>query len=113
MAEPGDNTGDDFSVSMLADQHVRPSPPVAHRDHQLLGVPKGEHDATSFPVQGIDCLMAPGLAAHGPEQDSDQGGRDRRQQRTGRPPSQPLSEAGLLLSFQHSALIIRSCAAAS
>jgi hypothetical protein len=113
MAEPGDNAGDDFSVSMLADQHVRPRSPIAHRDHQLLGVPKGKHDVTSFPVQGIDRLMAPGLAAHGPEQDSDQGGRDRRQQRAGRPTDHPFSQAGLLLSFQHSALIIRSCAAAS
>jgi hypothetical protein len=108
MTEPGDNAGDDFSVSMLADQHVRPRPPVAHRDHQLLGVPKGEHDVTSFLVQGIDRLMAPGLAAHGPKQDSDQGGRDRRQQRTGRPTDHPFLQTTFPLNLQHSALVIFS-----
>lgn len=44
MTEPGDDAGDNFSVAMLTDQHMRPGSTVPERNHQLLGMPKGQND---------------------------------------------------------------------
>ena len=75
-----------FAVAMLADQHMGPRSAVPDRDHQLLGMPKGQNNVTAFTIQRIDCLMPASLAPHRLRDCLNQAGRHRRQQRAFRPP---------------------------
>jgi len=58
MTEPSNDARNDFSVSMLANQHMGPSTSITERDHELLGVPEDQDNMVAFLVQGIHGFMA-------------------------------------------------------
>lgn len=64
MAEPGNDAGDDFSIAMLTDQHMRPRPAIPERNHQLLGMPERQNDGSLFAIQRIHRRMAALLQPH-------------------------------------------------
>jgi hypothetical protein len=77
MTEPRDDARDDFSIAVLADEHMGSRSPIADRDHELLRVPKGQNDVAPLSIQHIDRLMPSGFTAHRSSETPDQGGRDR------------------------------------
>jgi hypothetical protein len=80
VAEPSYDPGDDFPVSMSADEHMRTSSSVTKRDHQLLGMPKRENDVPPFPIQSIERFVATSLAVHRACDAANGGGSDGRQE---------------------------------
>lgn len=86
MTEPGDDTGDDLSIPVLTDEHVRTAPPVAERDHELLRMPKSQNEMAAFPVEGIDRFMASGLQPHRPRNPAHERRRHGRQHGQLQPP---------------------------
>lgn len=66
MPEFGNDSRDNFSILVLADQHVRAGSTVADRDHELLGMPKGQDDVAAITVQRIDMLLPLRFDTHGP-----------------------------------------------
>ena len=107
MAESCDDARDDFPVAMLADQHMRTRSAIPDRNHQLLGMPKGQNNVTAFTVQRIDRLMPARLAPHRTRNRSNQACRNRRQQRAFDPLPNSLLQARAFLAAQHSAPIRR------
>ena len=80
MAKPGDNAGNDFSVAMLTDQHVRPGSAVPEGNHQLLGMPKCQNNGSRFPIQRIHRLITALLHPHrSPDRTDDHGSEGRQQ----------------------------------
>lgn len=79
MAKSRDDARDDFAVAMLADQHMGTRSAIPNRDHQLLGMPKGQNDVSTFAIQRIDRLMPTRLAPHRPRNCSNQAYRNGRQ----------------------------------
>ena len=59
MPESCDDAGNDFSILMLADQHVRTGSPVADRNHELLGVPKGQNDIATVAIENFHVFLPP------------------------------------------------------
>jgi len=104
MAESRDDARDDFSVTMMADEDVGPCSPITDRNHQLLGMPKGQNNVTPFPIQRIDGFVPTGLTPHRTTQSTDQDGRNRRQQRTLHPLLDVFFQALLVLGVRHSPL---------
>lgn len=90
MAEPGNDSGDDFSVAVLTDQHMRSGPAVPERNHQLLGMPEGQNDGPFLTIQRIHRLIAALLKPHGASNPADDQGSERRQQRELDPVLDPL-----------------------
>src|SRR5215217_3557255 len=66
MPETGDDARDDFSVSMLADQHRAAGASIAKWNHELLSMPESQDNVASVPIQGIHRLLAPRFDAHRP-----------------------------------------------
>ncbi len=79
MPEPGNDAGDNFSVAMLADQHMRPRPAIPERNHQLLGMPESQDDGSFLTIQRIHRLIAALLKPHGASNPADDQGPERRQ----------------------------------
>lgn len=79
MAKPRNDARDDFSITMLADQHMGARSPIADRDHELLGVPKRQNNVVPVPIQCIDRFMPTGLTAHRSGNTTNNSGRYRRQ----------------------------------
>jgi hypothetical protein len=50
VAKPGDDPGDDFPIAMSADEHMSTGPPIADRNHQLLGMPEGQNNVAPLPI---------------------------------------------------------------
>ena len=53
MTEARNDARDDFSVSMLADQHGAAGASIAERDHELLGVPKGQDNMATLAIERV------------------------------------------------------------
>src|SRR6476469_5019090 len=54
MPKPRNDPRDDFPIAMLANQHMGTGSSIPDRNHQLLGMPKGQDNVASFPVQPIE-----------------------------------------------------------
>ena len=80
MTEFGDDSRNNFSILMLANQHVRARPPVADRDHELLGMPEGQNNVASAPIERVDFFVAVRLRTHGRRDAPNQRCADWRQQ---------------------------------
>jgi hypothetical protein len=50
MTKPRDDPRDDFPITMLADQYMGTSSPIADRDHQLLRMPEGQNNVAPFSI---------------------------------------------------------------
>jgi hypothetical protein len=80
MTEAGDDAGNDFSITVLTDQNMRPRSAIPRRNHELLGMPKGQDDVASAPIEGVDFFVAARLRTHGRRDAPYQRGADWRQQ---------------------------------
>ena len=81
MAESGDNPRDDLTIAMATNQYVRTIPSIPNRDHELLGMPKGQDDMATLMIETIDSLMSNRLELHRSGKAADQQGSHRRQHR--------------------------------
>jgi hypothetical protein len=79
MTEPGNDAGDNFSVAMLTDQHMRPGPAIPEGNHQLLGMPEGQNDGSFLSIQRIHRLIAALLQPHTSLDPTDHQSSERRQ----------------------------------
>jgi hypothetical protein len=70
MPESRDDTRDDLTILMLADQYIGPCATIAYRNHELLRMPKREDDMLTLTIQGIHLFVAPRLHPHRPCQSS-------------------------------------------
>ena len=66
MSESRDDPRDNFTILMLADQHVGPLSTISCRNHELLRVPKREDDVLALAIQRIHLLVALRIHLHGP-----------------------------------------------
>jgi hypothetical protein len=80
VAESSDDPGDNFSVSMSADEHMRTFSSVTDRNHQLLGMPKRKNDVSPFPIQSIERFVTASLTVHRACDAANGGGCERRQE---------------------------------
>lgn len=103
VPEPSNDSSDDFSVSMSADEHVQTSSSIPERSHQLLGMPKRENDVSSFPIQPVERFGATSLPAHRPCDAANDRGTDRRHQGEFHPLFSALLQTLSPLSARHSA----------
>jgi len=103
VAEPGDDSGDDFPIAMPADQHMGTGSSIADRDHQLLSMPKRENDVPPFSIQPINRFMAASLITHRVRDAANGSGSDRRQERTLHPLCDAFLQAVPTISTRHSA----------
>jgi len=81
MPESRDDTRDDLSILMPADQHVGSWPTIACRNHQLLRMPKREDDMPSLTIQRIHLLVPLRIHPHRPPQPSNYRSPDWREHR--------------------------------
>jgi hypothetical protein len=80
MPKPRNDPGDDFPIAMLANQHMGTGSSIPDRNHQLLGMPKGQDNVASFPVQPIERFVTARLTVHRACDAANDGGSDRRHQ---------------------------------
>jgi hypothetical protein len=98
VAEPGNDPGNDFSVTMSADKHMRTPSSVPDGDHQLLSMPKGQDNVAPIPIQRIERFVTARLTLHRARDAANRSGCDRRQQRTLHPLCDTLLQANPTLS---------------
>lgn len=92
MPEPGDDSRDDFTVTVPTDEHMRTGSSIPDRDHELLGMPEREDDMTPFPIQRIDRFVAPSREPHRARDPANGRGSHRRKERTFHPSFAGLDE---------------------
>src|SRR5688572_405532 len=90
MPESSDDTRDDLTIPMLADQHVAPCSTIAYGDHELLCVPKREDDVPSLTIQLVHLFVALRLHPHRSPQPSNHRSPDRGKHRELHPLFDPL-----------------------
>jgi hypothetical protein len=79
MLEPSYDPSNQFSIPMLADQHVRLRSPIPQRGHELLRVPEGKNDVLASAVELVHLFAALRANPHAPPEQPDQSGANRRQ----------------------------------
>ena len=79
MPKFGNDPCNDFSILVLADQHVRAGAPVADWNHQLLGMPKRQNDVATVAIERIHVFLPLRFDTHGPTQSANDCGADRRE----------------------------------
>lgn len=99
MAEPGNDAGDNLSVAMLADEHMRPGPAISERNHQLLGMPERQDDGSLLAIQRIHRLIAALLQPHTSFDAANDQSSQRRQHGKLEPLFQPFLQTYLLLDL--------------
>jgi hypothetical protein len=109
MPEPPDDAGNDLSVPVSTDQDVISGTPVREGHDQLLGVPERDDEMMPLPVEFVDGLLPAHVQPHGPAEEADERGADRRQHRELQPVPdallQTVSDANLIT--HHSSRVTR------
>jgi hypothetical protein len=80
VAETSNDPGDNFPVTMSADEHMATGSSIADRHHQLLGMPKRENAVLPLSIQPIERLMTTSLTVHRACDATNGGGSDGRQE---------------------------------
>ena len=94
MPEFGNDARNDFSILMLADQHVRAWASITDRNHELLRMPKRQNDIATLAIERIHMFVPLRIDTHGPTQSTNDCGADRREHRQLEPGFDPLDETG-------------------
>lgn len=64
MTESGDDASNNFSIPVLANEHMGTGSTVPERNHELLGVPEGQDDMPPLPIERIDRFLSTRLEPH-------------------------------------------------
>ena len=95
MTEAGNDACNDFAIAVLTDQNMRPCSAISRRNHELLGMPEGQDNVASAPIEGVDVFVAARFWTDGRRDAPKQGSADWRQQRKLRPTLESVLQPGL------------------
>jgi hypothetical protein len=65
VTKAGNHAGNDLTITVLTDQNMRPGSAIPNWNHELLGMPEGEDNVASAPVEGVNRFMTTRLPTHG------------------------------------------------
>jgi hypothetical protein len=65
MTEARNDASNDLAVTVLTDENMSPCSAIPRWNHELLGMPEGEDNIGSAPIESIDFFVAACLWAYG------------------------------------------------